>query len=100
MYLFTSRALDRADPRKLKNSILDVAGYQVFDKLKYIDCATLIVDTSKDGLHKHEDVIRMVNSIKKSTYIDMENNKRTHGAELTTVIRNYVENLDIVNNKK
>lgn len=99
MYLFTSRALDRADPRKLKNAILAVAGYQVFDKLEYIDCATLIVDTSKDGIHKHEDIIRMANLIKGSTYIDMENNKRTHGAELTTVIMDYVSNLENITNK-
>jgi pimeloyl-ACP methyl ester carboxylesterase len=99
MYLFTSRALDRADPRKLKNAILAVAGYQVFDKLEFIDCATLIVDTSKDGIHKHEDIIRMANLIKGSTYIDMENNKRTHGAELTTVIIDYVSNLENITNK-
>lgn len=98
MYIYTSRALDRADPRKLKNAILAIAGYQVFDKLKYINCATLIVDTSKDGIHKHEDVIRMSNSIKGGTYIDMENNKRTHGAELTKVIRDYLNNLIIVLN--
>ena len=100
MYLFTSRALDRADPRKLKNAILAVAGYQIFDKLKFIDCATLIVDTSKDGIHKHKDVIRMSNSIKGSTYIDMQNNKRTHGAELTAVIREYINNLATVPNQQ
>lgn len=98
MYLFTSRSLDQADPRKLKNAILAVAGYQVFDKLKHIDCATLIVDTSKDGIHKHKDIMRMANSIKYCTYIDMENNKRTHGAELTTVIMDYLDNLDKTKN--
>lgn len=100
MYLFTSRALDRADPRKLKNAILAVAGYQIFDKLKFIDCATLIVDTSKDGIHKHKDVIRMANSIKGSTYIDMQNNKRTHGAELTAMIREYINNLATIPNQQ
>lgn len=90
MYFFTSRALDRADPVKLKKAILAVAGYQVFDKLVYIDCPTLIVDTSKDGLHRHEDVVRMANTIKGSTYIDLERNKRTHGAELSGVIEDFI----------
>jgi len=93
MYLFTSRALDLADPRKLKNAILGVAGYKVWDKLESIDCSTLIVDTSRDGIHKHDDIIRMANSIKSCTYIDMEINKRTHGAELPKVIREYVNGL-------
>ena len=93
MYLFTSRALDQADPRKLKNTILSIAGYTVWDKLDSIDCAALIVDTSKDGIHIHEDIIRLATAIKKSKYIDMERNRRTHGAELVTEIRNYLNTL-------
>lgn len=93
MYLFTSRALDLADPRKLKNTILAIAGYAVWDKLDSVDCSTLIVDTSKDGIHIHEDIIRMAGSLKKSTYIDLERNKRTHGDELVFVIRKYLKDL-------
>jgi pimeloyl-ACP methyl ester carboxylesterase len=93
MYLFTSRALDRADPRKLKNAILGVAGHTVWESLKSIDCSTLIVDTSSDGIHLHHDIMRMTNSIKRSTYIDMQNSKRTHGAELTIEIKDYLNNL-------
>jgi pimeloyl-ACP methyl ester carboxylesterase len=94
MYLFTSRALDRADPRKLKNAILAIAGHTVWDRLESIDCSTLIVDTSSDGIHVHEDIMRMTNSIKKSSYIDMVNNKRTHSAELSFVIKDYLNNLN------
>ena len=93
MYLFTSHALDRADPVKLKNTILAIAGYTLWDKLASIDCSTLIVDTSMDGIHIHNDIMRMAHSIKGSTYIDMENNKRTHGAELPVVIRNFINGL-------
>jgi pimeloyl-ACP methyl ester carboxylesterase len=93
MYLFTSHALDCADPRKLKNAILAIEGYEVWDKLNFIDCATLSVDTSRDGIHVHEDILKMADSIKGSTYVDLENNKRTHGAELVIVIRNYVKSL-------
>jgi pimeloyl-ACP methyl ester carboxylesterase len=94
MYLFTSHALDKADPRKLRNSILSIASYEVYDKLVTIDCPTLIVHTSLDGIHRNEDTIRMVNLIKMNTYIDMERNNRTHGAELVILIRDYLNKLD------
>lgn len=93
MYLFTSTALDRADPWKLKNAILAIAGFTVWDKLESIDCPTLIVDTSRDGIHLHADIVRMTNSIKGSTYIDLQYSKRTHGGELSIVIKDYLNNL-------
>lgn len=93
MYNYTSRALDLAEPQKLRDTILAIAGYDVWDKLHAIDCSTLIVDTSKDGLHRHEDVLRLADSIKGSTYVDLETNKRTHGAELALVMRNYITDL-------
>jgi pimeloyl-ACP methyl ester carboxylesterase len=90
MYLISSRALDKADPQKLKSTILSVVNYIVWERLKLIQCPTLIVATSKDGLHVHEDIKRMENFIKKSDYIDLENNKRSHSAELAIIIRNYL----------
>lgn len=97
MYLFTSHTLDQADPGKLKNSILAVAGHEFFDKLEYIDCPTLIIDTSRDGFHRYEDIKRMEKSIKVSTYIDLERTKRTHSPELGIVIRNYLNGLSVNN---
>ena len=94
MYGYTSYALDNCDPKKLSSAILAVAGYSIWDKLDMIDCSTLIVDTSKDGIHLHEDIVRMTTTIKNSTYIDLEVNKRTHGAELAVVIRDYLDTLN------
>ena len=93
MYLFTSHTLDRADPKKLKNAILAVAGLEFFDKMEFIDSPTLIIDTSRDGFHRKEDTRRMVSSIIGSTYIDLERNKRTHSPEIGAVIRNYLNGL-------
>lgn len=93
MYNYTSRALDLADPQKLRDTFLAIAGYDVRDKLSAIDCSTLIVDTSRDRLHRHEDVLRLVNSIKGSSYVDLMTNTRTHGAELSVVMRNYISSL-------
>lgn len=92
MALISSRALDNADPQKLRDSILAVWGYELWSRLPLIDCPTLVVATSKDGLHLHADIIHMTTSIKDCTYVDMENNKRSHSAEMAAVIRNYLEN--------
>ena len=99
MYLISSRALDNADPLKLKNTILAIAGYSVWQRLETIECPALIVATSKDGLHDHEDIIRMTNGIKYAKYLDLETNKRTHDAEMAIVIRNYVNNLESISYK-
>jgi pimeloyl-ACP methyl ester carboxylesterase len=95
MYLFTSHTLDRADPWKLKNAILAVAGHEFFEKLESIDSPTLIIDTSRDGFHRNEDIRKMVKSIKGSTYIDLETNKRTHSPEIGRVIRGYINGLPV-----
>jgi hypothetical protein len=93
MYLISSRAIDNAEPRRLKKTILSIASYTVWDKLEFIDSPTLIVATSLDGLHVHDDVTRMASTIKGAKYIDLENNKRTHSPELAFVIRDYLDGL-------
>lgn len=90
MYRITSRALDTADPYKLKSTILAIAGYAVWPLLEHIDCATLVVATSKDGLHREYGIKRMAAMMPCSDYLDMETNLRTHSAEMALVIREYV----------
>lgn len=93
MALITSNSLDQADPGKLRSTILAIAGYKVWDRLNSIRCPVLIVATSKDRLHIHDEINRMVPLIKNCTYIDLETNQRTHSAEMAHVIRNYVTGL-------
>jgi pimeloyl-ACP methyl ester carboxylesterase len=93
MALIAARALNQADPRKLRSSVLAIAGYQVWDKLSHINCPTLVVCVSKDRLHVHEDITRMVRSIKGCSELDMETNERSHSAEMGHAIRAYINNL-------
>lgn len=94
MALISSRALDQADPFKLKSTILSIANYTVWHRLGSVDCPVLIVATSKDKFHVHEEITRMTGSLKECGLIDMENNKRTHSAEMVMVIRNYINSLN------
>lgn len=91
--LISSRALDNADPRKLKNCILAIASYQVWPRLPEVDCPSLIIATSKDRFHVHEEINRMARTLRHCGIIDMENNKRTHDKEMGEVVRAYVESV-------
>ena len=82
MAVISSKSLDNADPHKLRNTILDVAGYEVWNNLNFIDCRTLVVGTSKDGLHIKHEVEKMTKMLKNAKYHDMETNLRTHSGEM------------------
>lgn len=90
MAVISSRALDNADPFKLKSAILSIAGYTAWHTLGSVKCDTLIVATSRDGLHSHDDTMRLVNGLTNSEYIDLETNDRTHSEEMALMIRAYV----------
>jgi len=95
MAVISSETLDHADPRKLRNTILAISGYLIWDRLESIDCPVLIIAASKDHLHVHSEITRMKSMIKKCAYIDLETNKRTHSAEMAHVIRKYVNDLNL-----
>lgn len=90
MAVISSRALDNADSFKLKSAILSIAGYTAWHTLVSVECNSLIVATSKDGLHSHEDTMRLVNGMINSEYIDLETNDRTHSEEMALMIRAYI----------
>ncbi|MFH0761012.1 MAG: hypothetical protein V2A67_05880 [Bacteroidota bacterium] len=93
MYRISAQSLDNAHPVRLKKTALGISNYQIWDKLEYLTCPTLMVGTSKDRFHSHEEVTRMIAAIKNCTYIDLGNNRRTHSAELGMVIRQYISSL-------
>lgn len=92
MAVISSQSLDNADPEKLRKSILAISNYTVWGKLDAIDCPVLIIGTSKDHLHNHDEITRMVTEIKNCTFTDMETNLRTHSSEMGEVIRSYINN--------
>ena len=90
MYVISARSLDNAHPIRLRKTALAISSYRIWDKLAYIDCPVLIVGSSKDRFHNHEDTMKMVAGIRNTTYIDLENNKRSHSAEMGRVMRRYL----------
>jgi pimeloyl-ACP methyl ester carboxylesterase len=94
MAVISFRALDHADPRKLRNVILAIARYTVWDRLGEIDCPVLVVVASKDHLHVQEETDRMVTLIRNCRSVDLETNLRTHSAEMGQVVREYIHSMD------
>ncbi len=85
----SSKALDNADPKKLSQTVLDIAHYKVWDQLPNINCKSLVVGTSKDGFHNKDEILRMNKMIKDSEFLDLETNYRTHSQEMGETAINF-----------
>ena len=94
MYNITSRALDSANPYKLKNTILSISKYQIWDRLNSIQSPAFIVCASKDTFHRHDHIIEIVKRIKNSTYCDLEVHERTHSPEFVHELLKYITQLE------
>jgi pimeloyl-ACP methyl ester carboxylesterase len=84
------RALDAADPWKLKRAIRLLWSYQVWDYLEEIGLPALIFGASKDSLHEPDNLKRMATIMPKAEYVDLETNHRTHGPEMVDAFQNFV----------
>jgi len=84
-------ALDIADPWKLKNAVMRLWNYEVWDILGKISFPTLIVGASRDDLHEPENLKRMVSMMPQATYVDLETNKGTHSKPMVDEVRNYLK---------
>jgi pimeloyl-ACP methyl ester carboxylesterase len=83
------RALDAADPAKLKPAVLALAQYAVWPVLRDIPYPALIIGASKDKLHEPDNLKKIVEMLPDAVYVDMETNKRTHSREMVGHIRTY-----------
>lgn len=93
MYKISMRAIDSAVPSKIKRTILSNRSYTAANQFQYINCKTLVVSTSKDGIHQHESCIHIANSIRGARLIDLETNDRSHGIELAVVMEQFLKEL-------
>lgn len=94
MYKISSRALDAADPDKLKRAVLSLSRYKIWDRLDAIDTPTLIVGASKDHFHNHEEMLKMADRMKDCTFVDMETHQRTHSSEFVETIQHFLNGLN------
>jgi hypothetical protein len=90
MYEINSRALDAADPYKLRDVVLAISQYQIWGRLDSVKSPALVVCASKDTFHRHDDIAKMISMIQKSSYCDLGTHKRIHSREFVDRMRNFI----------
>lgn len=93
MAVISAQSIDNADPEKIRNVILAIAGYKVWDRVVDVKCPSLVIGTSKDGFHLEHEVKQMVAMLEKGSFIDLETNERTHSQEMVAVTINYINSV-------
>lgn len=88
-----SRALDAADPFKLKKAVVSFWSYQVWDRLPGIDVPVLMVGASRDKLHEPENMKRMASMLDHVQEVDMGTNQGTHSREVVGEIKHFLKNM-------
>ncbi len=91
MYEINSRVLDQADPRKLASAVIAIADFEIWDYLKSIQPPCLVIGVSHDKFHSHDEGSSIANGVEDCEYIDVENNKRAHSAEVASIIDDFLE---------
>jgi pimeloyl-ACP methyl ester carboxylesterase len=99
MAVISSQSIDNADPEKIRNVILAIAGYKVWERIADVKCPSLVIGTSKDGFHMDREVKQMLALLPKGSFIDLETNERTHSNEMVTVTINYIKSVIEINNQ-
>ncbi len=85
------RALDAADPWKLKPAVLALSTYEIWPYLPYVQCPTLIIGAEKDKLHEPDNLRKIVHSLPNCYYIDLETNQGTHSRKVVEHLRKFIQ---------
>jgi pimeloyl-ACP methyl ester carboxylesterase len=93
MYLIYCRNIDTAIPERLGAAVRQLAPYRMDECLPGISVPSLVVVTSKDRLHNHDEGSEIARQIKGSSYLDMADNTRTHSAEMAQEIEKFISSL-------
>jgi pimeloyl-ACP methyl ester carboxylesterase len=83
-------ALDAADPWKLKSAVRSVWSYEVWSKLKSVDCPVLLVNASHDKLHEPENLRRIAAGLPNAVEVDLGTNAQTHDKPMVDAIRSFL----------
>lgn len=87
------RALDMAEPFRLKKAALSLKDYKVWDLLEDIDTPVLVIGGNEDKLHEPENLIQIVNKLPQGKMLDMGTNSNTHSASMVREMTSYLERI-------
>lgn len=84
------RALDAADPWKLKKAVLAVSTYEIWGKLGGLTRPALLVTASKDVMHEPENLKKIAAGLPNVTVVDLETNKVAHSERVVAEMRKFL----------
>jgi pimeloyl-ACP methyl ester carboxylesterase len=93
MYVINSRIIDQADPKKLAATVLSVRHFEAWDYLEHINSPCLVIGVSHDKFHSHDEASKIAERVPGCSYVDLLNNKRSHSAEVASLIDGFVEDI-------
>jgi pimeloyl-ACP methyl ester carboxylesterase len=93
MLQINRRALSAADPYKLRDTVLAICDYEVWDHLEAVRTPVMIVYASKDKFHVHDDIMRMISMMDTATPHDLETHERIHSPEFVNAMQEYIDTL-------
>jgi pimeloyl-ACP methyl ester carboxylesterase len=90
MYLINCRNLDTAEPVRLGTAVRQLRHYRMNGCLEQITVPALVVVASKDRFHSHGEGTEIAERISGACFLDLEDNKRTHSAEMGYEISRFI----------
>jgi len=90
MYLIYCRNLDAASPERLGAAVRQLSSYRMNACLPGITVPAMVAVASKDRLHNHDEGAEIASRLQGAYYLDMADNRRTHGAEMALEIENFI----------
>jgi len=87
------RALDMADPVKLKKALNPLSKYKVWNILSDIERPVLIFNAAKDVMHEPQNLEKMASILPNATIIDLQTNHNTHSADMVREMYKYISKL-------
>lgn len=90
LYQITCRILDAANPTRICAAVRALAAYRLADDLRHISVPSLVIGASDDTLHNFHDSRKIADSIPASRYIDLQNNRRSHGRQAADIVAQFI----------
>jgi pimeloyl-ACP methyl ester carboxylesterase len=95
MYVLNARIIDRADPQKLAATVLSIRHFEAWEYLEHIDVSCLVIGVSLDKFHRHDEASEIAQRVHGCTFVDVLNNKRSHSAEIATLIDGFIDDIKV-----
>ena len=91
MYNISVRSLDSVHPAKMAKTLPGMSGYRVADSAAKVDVPVVVIGTSADTFHSHDDAAVIGSMIKGAVYMDLVTNTISHSGKVCDIVLSFLE---------